>query len=67
NSYNRRMSRSFRGRDWRDATRRVTMECINEDAIDLIDLGEVSVETQGGPFTELDGVGYQLPIGLSVD
>lgn len=43
------------------------MERINEDAVDLIDLGEASVETQGGPFTELDGVGYQLPIGLSAD
>ena len=43
------------------------MERINEDAIDLIDLGAASVETQGINLGEIDGVGYQPKTGLSND
>lgn len=43
------------------------MERINEDAVELIDLGAASVETQGGPYTEIDGVGLQQKLGLSDD
>ena len=41
------------------------MERINEDAIDLIDLGAASVETQGKDDGNIDGAGFQLPTGLS--
>lgn len=41
------------------------MERINEDAVDLIDLGAVSAKTQGKDDGNIDGAGYQLPTGLS--
>jgi hypothetical protein len=41
------------------------MERINEDAIDLIDLGAASVETQGIDGTVIDLVGLQPSAGLS--
>ncbi|MCA1196500.1 benenodin family lasso peptide [Sphingomonas sp. R647] len=41
------------------------MERINEDAVELIDLGAASVETQGLNEGLIDGFGYQVPIGLS--
>lgn len=41
------------------------MERINEDAIDLIDLGAASVETQGMNEGKIDGFGYQVAAGLS--
>lgn len=43
------------------------MERINEDAVDLIDLGTASVETQGLNAGEIDGFGYQVATGLSDD
>lgn len=43
------------------------MERINEDAVELIDLGAASVETQGLNSGEIDGFGYQVPTGLSDD
>ncbi len=43
------------------------MERINEDAIELIDLGAASVETQGLNAGEIDGIGYQVSTGLSDD
>ncbi len=41
------------------------MERTNEDAVDLIDLGAASVETQGADFGTIDGVQLQQLPGLS--
>lgn len=41
------------------------MERISEDAVDLIDLGAASEETQGLDFGQIDGVGLQKPAGIS--
>ncbi|MCW3838185.1 benenodin family lasso peptide [Sphingomonas canadensis] len=41
------------------------MERINEKAVDLIDLGAASVETQVKDEGNFDGLGYQIPAGLS--
>ena len=39
----------------------------NEDAVDLIDLGAASEETQGLVKGQIDGFGYQDPAGISDD
>lgn len=41
------------------------MERINEDAIDLIDLGAASVETQGSDGLYIETIGMRQPLGLS--
>ncbi len=41
------------------------MERTNEDAVELIDLGAASVETQGADFGKIDGVQLQQLPGLS--
>lgn len=41
------------------------MERINEDAVDLIDLGAASVETQGIEGPDFEPVGEQRLTGLS--
>jgi hypothetical protein len=43
----------------------MTMERTNEDAVELIDLGTASVETQGADFGKIDGVQLQQLPGLS--
>lgn len=43
------------------------MKRINEDAIDLIDLGAASAETQGMDEGTIDGIGFQVHAGLSDD
>lgn len=41
------------------------MERINQDAIDLIDLGAASVETQGNAGLDYELIGTQKASGLS--
>lgn len=41
------------------------MERINEDAIDLIDLGAASVETKGNSGLDYELIGTQKATGLS--
>ncbi|MDQ2803982.1 MAG: benenodin family lasso peptide [Pseudomonadota bacterium] len=43
------------------------MDRETNDLVDLIDLGVVSVETQGANKGDIDGVGLQRPLGLSDD
>ena len=43
------------------------MERINEEPLDLIDLGAASVQTQGMDEGVIEGVGLQLPPNLSND
>jgi len=41
------------------------MERINEDAIDLIDLGAASTETKGSDGLYIEPIGMRQPTGLS--
>jgi len=41
------------------------MERINEDAVELVDLGAASVETRGNHGLEIDFVSTQKQAGLS--